>query len=52
MKLLDKMSKKDRKEYFKKFRSFWTINPETRREPKNKWKVKRDKSKTKTDMEE
>lgn len=40
-KSLDKMSKRERKEYFSQFRNSWTVNPVTRKENKNKWKEKR-----------
>lgn len=40
-KSLDKMSKRERKEYFSQFRNSWTVNPVTRKESKNKWKEKR-----------
>jgi hypothetical protein len=45
MKSVEKMSKKERKEYFAQFRNTWTVNPVTRKENKNKWKEKRDNEK-------
>lgn len=41
MKELKKMTKKEKKEYYNQFRNTWTIDPATRREPKNKYKEKK-----------
>ena len=41
MKELKKMTKKEKKEYYNQFRNTWTIDPTTRREPKNKYKEKK-----------
>lgn len=41
MKELKKMTKKEKKEYYNQFRNTWTIDPTTRREPKNKHKEKK-----------
>lgn len=45
------MTKKQRKEYFKRFRNTWDINPVSRRENKNKWKEKKRNEKEKHDRE-
>ena len=38
---VEKMSKKQRKEFYKKYRNQWEINLLSRRESKNKWKEKK-----------
>lgn len=50
MKELDKMSKKEKREYFKRFRNLWEVNPVSRKENKNKYKEKKynEKYNTKT----
>lgn len=45
------MTKKQRKEYYKRFRNTWDINPVSRRENKNKWKEKKRNEKEKHDRE-
>lgn len=43
---LEKQSKKAQREYHKKQRNTWTINPATRKENKNKWKERKYNEKT------
>ena len=50
MKELEKMSKKERKEYYKKFRNTWDINPTTRKEDRDKWKRRKEKEKADSEM--
>ena len=50
MKEIDKMTKKERKEYYNNFRNTWDINPTTRKEDRDKWKRKRDKEKADSAM--
>lgn len=45
------MTKKQRKEYFKRFRNTWDINPVSRRENKNKYKEKKYREKEKCNRE-
>jgi hypothetical protein len=45
------MTKKQRKEYFKRFRNTWDINPVSRRENKNKHKEKKYREKEKCNRE-
>lgn len=52
MKSKDSMTKKEKKEYNKRQRNFWQINPVTRRENKNKWKGKREHEKEKYNRED
>lgn len=52
MKSRKSMTKKERKEDDKRRRTFWQINPVTRREDKNKWKGKRDKEREKINRED
>ena len=43
MKSVEKMTKKERKTFYKKYRNTWDFCPTTRREEKNKYKKKRQK---------
>jgi hypothetical protein len=45
------MTKKERKEFNKRRRTFWDINPVTRRENKNKWKERKRHEKERCDRE-
>lgn len=45
------LTKKQRKEYYKKFRKMWDINPITRKENKNKYRKDKENEKEKYDRE-